>query len=74
MLTGSQTNRREGCGTCKPLKHTLLFKRIARRLRFGHIDNAVHVEGYLLVVCGPVLVTEAVHIFSIEVRIEGVVA
>lgn len=52
----------------------LLFQRILRRLRFGHVHDAVHIEGDLLGVGGPVLVAEAVRVPPVHGRDEGVVS
>lgn len=44
------------------------------RFRFGDIDNSVDVEGDLLGVGNPVLVSEAVGVFAVVVSREGVIA
>lgn len=46
---------------------------ILRHLVFGHVDNSVDIEGDLLGVRGPALVTEAVVVFAVRLCGEGVV-
>jgi hypothetical protein len=53
---------------------TLLLKWILGCFRFGYVDNTVHVERDLFGVGAPVLVVEAVSVFSVFFGIERVVA
>jgi len=50
------------------------FQGILRRFRFGHVDNAVDVEGHLLGVGAPMFVVEAVRVFAVFFGGEGVIA
>lgn len=54
--------------------NTFAIKRVGGHVGLADVDNAVDVEGNLLCVGAPVLVTEAVEIFPIMLSSEGVVA
>jgi len=51
----------------------LLLQRVLGRLGLGHVDDAVDVEADFLGVGTPVLVVEAVRVFAVFGRGEGVV-
>ena len=53
---------------------TFFVKRVLRQVAFSNVYYAVDVEGDLLRVGAPVLVAEAVYVFSVVLRIEGEVA
>lgn len=53
---------------------TLLLQGVLRRFRLGDVDYAVYVERDLLCVGAPMLVVEAVCVFAVFRRVEGVVA
>lgn len=52
----------------------LLVQRVGGGFGFGHVDDAVHVEGHFFAVGRPVLVAEAVRVFPVRRGGEGVVA
>jgi len=51
-----------------------LLERILRCVGFRHIYYSVNVEGDLFRVCGPVFIGEAVDVFAVHLRGEGMVA
>jgi hypothetical protein len=53
---------------------TLLLQRVLRCLGLRYVDDAVHVEADFLCVRAPVLVVEAICVFAVLGRREGVVA
>lgn len=52
---------------------TFEFEGILCHLVFGHVDNSMHIEGDLLGIGGPALITEAVVVFSVRLCGEGVI-
>lgn len=58
----------------KRFRHTLALKRIGRNIILADVDNSVDVEGNLLGVGAPALVSKAICVLSVALGGERVVA